>query len=81
MFQKSARNEHRLTKVLYRRPWGQVGAQNDGWGNYRDRKRIKAPRKDFILKNAKGQLSTGLNPSPIWELQLDNEEGWLSRRR
>ncbi len=80
MFQMSARNEHRLTKVLYRRPGGDKWeTKTMDWALTEIAKRIKATRdKDFIIKNAKGQVVNRTESlAHMGSSKLDNEECWL----
>lgn len=78
--QMSARNEHRLTKVLYRRPGGDKWEPKTmDWALTEIAKRIKATRdKDFMVKNAKGQVVNRLESiSHLGSSKLDNEECWM----
>ncbi|MBP1726441.1 MAG: Formate dehydrogenase [Deltaproteobacteria bacterium] len=80
MFQMSARNEHRLTKVLYRRPGGtKWEPKTMDWALTQIAKKIKAERdKSFITKNDKGQVVNRLETiSHLGSSKLDNEECWL----
>ena len=80
MFQMSARNEHRLTKVLYRRPGGDKWeTKTMDWALTQIAKKIKATRdKEFIVKNAKGQVVNRLESlAHMGSSKLDNEECWL----
>ena len=80
MFQMSARNEHRLTKVLYRRPGGtKWEPKTMDWALTQIAKKIKAERdKSFITKNDKGQVVNRLESiSHLGSSKLDNEECWL----
>jgi formate dehydrogenase major subunit len=80
MFQMSARNEHRLTRVLYRRPGGDKWErQTLDWALTQIAKRIKATRdKDFIIKNEKGQVVNRTEAiAHMGSSKLDNEECWL----
>jgi len=78
--QMSARNEHRLTKVLYRKPGGDKWEPKTmDWALTEIAKRIKATRdKDFMVKNAKGQVVNRLESiSHLGSSKLDNEECWM----
>jgi len=80
MFQMSARNEHRLTKVLYRRPGGDKWEPKTmDWALTQIAKRIKATRdKHFIVKNEKGQVVNRTEAiAHMGSSKLDNEECWL----
>ena len=80
IFQMSARNEHRLTKVLYRRPGGDKWEPKSmDWALTQIAKKIKATRdKDFIVKNAKGQLVNRTESiAHMGSSKLDNEECWM----
>jgi formate dehydrogenase major subunit len=80
MFEMSARNEHRLTKVLYRRPGGtRWEVKTMDWALTQIAKKIKAERdKSLITKNAKGQVVNRLETiSHLGSSKLDNEECWL----
>ena len=76
----SARNEHRLTKVLYRKPGGDKWEPKTmDWALTEIAKKIKTTRdKDFIVKNEKGQVVNRLETiSHLGSSKLDNEECWL----
>jgi formate dehydrogenase major subunit len=80
MLQMSARNEHRLTKVLYRKPGGDKWEPKTmDWALEEIAKKIKATRdKDFIVKNEKGQVVNRLETmAHMGSSKLDNEECWL----
>ena len=80
MFQMSARNEHRLTKVLYRRPGGtKWEPKTMDWALTQIAKKIKAERdKSFITKNDKGQVVNRLESvAHMGSSKLDNEECWM----
>jgi len=80
IFQMSARNEHRLTKVLYRKPGGDKWEPKTmDWALTEIAKKIKATRdKDFIVKNEKGQVVNRLESmAHMGSSKLDNEECWL----
>ena len=77
----SARNEHRLTKVLYRRPGGDKWeTKTMDWALTQIAKKIKTTRdKDFIVKNEKGQVVNRLESiAHMGSSKLDNEECWLT---
>ncbi len=79
-FQMSANNEHRLTKVLYRKPGGDKWeAKPLDWALTRIAKKIKAERdKSFMVKNAKGQVVNRLETiAHMGSSKLDNEECWM----
>jgi formate dehydrogenase major subunit len=80
MFQMSARNEHRLTQVLYRRPGGtKWEPKTMDWALTQIAKKIKAERdKSFITKNDKGQVVNRLESvAHMGSSKLDNEECWM----
>lgn len=80
MFQMSDNNPHRLTKVLYRAPYGaKWETKSWDWALERMARNIKAARdKDFIFKNAKGQTVNRLETiGHMGSSKLDNEECWL----
>jgi len=80
MFEMSARNEHRLTKVLYRRPGGtKWEPKTMDWALTQIAKKIKAERdKSFITKNDKGQVVNRLESvAHMGSSKLDNEECWM----
>ncbi|HAA03912.1 MAG TPA: formate dehydrogenase, partial [Syntrophobacteraceae bacterium] len=58
IFQTTAANEHRLTKVLYRAPYSDKWqAKTWDWAITQIAKKIKAARDaDFIAKNSKGEV-------------------------
>jgi len=79
--QMSARNEHRLTKVLYRKPGGDKWeVKTWDWALTQIAKKIKAERdKSFKVKNAKGQVVNRLDTlAHMGSSKLDNEECWLT---
>jgi len=79
MFQTTENNEHRLTKVLYRAPYSDKWeAKPLDWAMMEIAKKVKALRdKDFILKNAKGQVVNRLETlAHMGSSKLDNEECW-----
>lgn len=80
MFQMSANNEHRLTKVLYRAPFGDKWeVKSWDWALERMARNIKGVRdKDFMFRNAKGQTVNRLETiGHMGSSKLDNEECWL----
>ena len=80
IFQMSARNEHRLTQVLYRRPGGVTWEPKPmDWALTEIAKKIKATRdKGFITKNKNGQVVNRLETmSHMGSSKLDNEECWM----
>ncbi len=79
--QMSARNEHRLTKVLYRKPGGDKWeTKTMDWALTQIAKKIKAERdKSFMIKNAKGQVVNRIDTlAHMGSSKLDNEECWLT---
>jgi formate dehydrogenase major subunit len=79
-YQMSARNEHRLTKALYRKPGGDKWeAKPLDWALAQIAKRIKAERdKSFIAKNAKGQVVNRVETlAHMGSSKVDNEECWM----
>jgi formate dehydrogenase major subunit len=79
MFQMSANNEHRLTKVLYRAPYSTKWEEKSwDWAIDRIARKIKTVRdQDFIFKNAKGQMVNRLETiGHMGSSKLDNEECW-----
>ena len=80
IFQMSARNEYRLTKVLYRAPYSDKWeAKTWDWAITRIAKNIKSARDaDFIAKNSKGQVVNRLETiAHMGSSNVDNEECWL----
>jgi len=78
--QMSARNENRLTRVLYRKPGGdQWEVKTWDWALTRIAKNIKAVRdKEFIVKNAKGRVVNRVEAlAHMGSSKLDNEECWM----
>jgi formate dehydrogenase major subunit len=79
IFQTTAANEHRLTKVLYRAPYSdkwEVKTWN--WAISQIAKKIKTTRdKDFVIKNSKGQTVNRLETiAHMGSSKVDNEECW-----
>jgi formate dehydrogenase major subunit len=80
IFQTTAANEHRLTKVLYRAPYSDKWqVKTWDWAITRIAKKIKAARDaDFITKNSKGQVVNRLETiAHMGSSNVDNEECWL----
>ena len=80
IYQMSARNEHRLTKVLYRKPGGDKWEHKTmDWALTQIAKKIKAERdKGFVVKNDKGQVINRVESlAHMGSSKLDNEECWL----
>jgi formate dehydrogenase major subunit len=79
IFQTTAANEHRLTKVLYRAPYtDKWQVKTWDWTITQIAKKIKATRdKDFIAKNSKGQTVNRLETiAHMGSSKVDNEECW-----
>jgi len=79
MFQTSSVNEHRLTKVLYRKAGGDKWeAKPWDWAITEIAKKIKKERdKTFIVKNAAGQLVNRVESlAHMGSSKVDNEECW-----
>ncbi len=80
IFQMSARNEHRLTKALYRKPGGDKWEVKPmDWALNQIAKKIKSERdKSFIAKNDKGQVVNRIETlAHMGSSKLDNEECWM----
>jgi formate dehydrogenase major subunit len=80
IFQTTAANEHRLTKVLYRAPYSDKWeVKTWDWAITQIAKKIKATRdKNFIEKNDKGQVVNRLETiAHMGSSNVDNEECWL----
>jgi formate dehydrogenase major subunit len=80
IFQTTAANEHRLTKVLYRAPYSDKWqVKTWDWAITRIAKNIKATRDaNFITKNSKGQVVNRLETIAHYgSSNVDNEECWL----
>lgn len=76
----SARNEHRLTKVLYRKPGGDKWeVKTWDWALTKIARNSKAVRdKEFIVKNAKGQVVNRVEAlAHMGSSKLDSEECWM----
>jgi formate dehydrogenase major subunit len=79
IFQTTAANEHRLTKVLYRAPYSdRWQVKNWDWAITQIAKKIKATRdKGFIAKNSDGQVVNRLETiAHMGSSKVDNEECW-----
>jgi formate dehydrogenase major subunit len=79
IFQTTAANEHRLTKVLYRPPYGDKWqVKTWDWAITQIAKKIKTARDaDFITKNSKGQVVNRLESiAHLGSSNVDNEECW-----
>jgi formate dehydrogenase major subunit len=80
IFQTTAANEHRLTKVLYRAPYSDKWeVKTWDWAITRIAKNIKKARDaGFIAKNSKGQVVNRLETiAHMGSSNVDNEECWL----
>lgn len=80
MFQMSDNNPHRLTKVLYRAPYAtKWEVKSWDWAIEKMARNIKTVRdKDFIFRNAKGQVVNRLETiGHMGSSKLDNEECWV----
>jgi formate dehydrogenase major subunit len=81
IFQTTAANEHRLTKVLYRAPRGEKWqVKSWDWAITEIAKRIKKTRDaGFIAKNSKGEVVNRIeNIAHMGSSNIDNEECWLT---
>ena len=79
IFQTTAANEHRLTKVLYRAPYSDKWqVKTWDWAITQIAKKIKTARDaDFITKNSKGQVVNRLESiAHMGSSNVDNEECW-----
>ena len=79
LFQVSAANEHRLTKVLYRKPGGDKWEEKDwDFAFNRIAELMKKERdKSFIAKNAKGEVVNRLETVALMgSSNILNEECW-----
>jgi len=79
MFQTSAANEHRLTKVLYRAPHSDKWQQKSwDWAIKKIARNIKTVRDaDFIKTNSKGQVVNRVETiGHMGSSKVDNEECW-----
>ena len=80
IFQTTAANEHRLTKVLYRAPYSDKWeAKTWDWAIERIARRIKTTRDAaFITKNTADQVVNRLETiAHMGSSNIDNEECWL----
>ncbi len=81
LFQVSAANEHRLTKVLYRKPGGTKWEEKDwNFAFNRIAELIKKERdKSFMAKNAKGELVNRVQSiSLMGSSNVLSEECWAT---
>jgi len=79
VFQTTANNPHRLTKVLYRAPGSDKWQEKSWeWAIAEIAKRVKATRDAyFIEKNDKGQVVNRVEAiAHVGSAALDNEECW-----
>lgn len=79
-FDLTEANKHRLTKVLYRKPYGMEWEEKDwGFALSRIARLVKDTRdKDFVTKNAKGELVNRCESIGHYgSSNIDNEECWL----
>jgi len=79
IFQTTAANEHRLTKVLYRAPYGDKWqVKTWDWAITQIATKIKTARDaDFITKNSQGQVVNRLESiAHLGSSNVDNEECW-----
>jgi formate dehydrogenase major subunit len=79
LFQTSANNPNRLSKVLYRAPGSDKWQEKSwDWAINEIAKKVKAVRDaDFIEKNAKGETVNRLESiAHVGSAALDNEELW-----
>ena len=79
MFQTTEINEHRLTRVLYRAPFSDKWETRPmDWAVKEIAKKIKTLRdKDFITRNAKGQVVNRMETiAHMGSSKIDNEECW-----
>jgi formate dehydrogenase major subunit len=79
IFQMTAANEHRLTKVLYRGPYSDKWqAKTWDWAIDQIAKKIKATRdRDFIAQNSQGQVVNRVETiAHMGSSKVDNEECW-----
>jgi formate dehydrogenase major subunit len=79
IFQTTAANEHRLTKVLYRAPHSDKWqVKTWDWAITQIAKKMKAARDaDFISKNSQGQVVNRLESiAHMGSSNVDNEECW-----
>jgi len=79
-FDLTEANKHRLTKVLYRKPYGTEWEEKDwDFALSRIARLIKDTRdKDFVVKNAKGELVNRCESIGHYgSSNVDNEECWI----
>ncbi len=80
LFDLTEANKHRLTKVLYRKPYGTEWEEKDwDWALSRMARLIKDARdKNFTKTNAKGELVNRCEAIGHYgSSNVDNEECWL----
>jgi formate dehydrogenase major subunit len=80
IFQTTAANEHRLTKVLYRAPYSDKWQTKTwDWAINQIATKVKATRdRDFITQNSQGQVVNRLETiAHMGSSKVDNEECWL----
>ena len=80
LFDLTEANKHRITKVLYRKPYGTEWEEKDwGFALSRIARLVKDTRdKDFVTKNAKGELVNRCESIGHYgSSNVDNEECWL----
>jgi formate dehydrogenase major subunit len=79
-FDLTQANKHRLTKVLYRKPYGTEWEEKD-WDSAIPRiaRLVKDARdKGFVARNAKGELvNRAETVAHLGSSHVDNEECWL----
>ncbi len=79
VFQTTAANPNRLTKVLYRAPYSDKWAEKSWeWAITEIAKRAKATRDaNFVEKNAKGEVVNRVEAiAHLGSSNIDNEECW-----
>jgi formate dehydrogenase major subunit len=79
VFQTTANNPHRLTKVLYRAPFGDKWEEKSwDWAIAEIAKRAKAARDaSFVAKDAKGRVVNRTETmAHIGSSNIDNDECW-----
>jgi formate dehydrogenase major subunit len=77
LFQTTAHNPHRLTKVLYRAPYSEKWEEKSwDWAINEIAKRAKTVRDaDFVEKNSKGQVVNRVDTiAHLGSSNIDNEE-------
>jgi formate dehydrogenase major subunit len=78
-----ANNKQRVTKVLYRKPYGTTWeVKSWNWAINEIAKRVKKVRDEsFIVENPKGQLVNRVEAiASIGSAAMDNEECWLYQK-